>query len=102
MENLERVGAVIDAALGAGANQLDGVYFGLENDLETRTDALRAAITEARRKAQAMADALGVQLEAVLSVNEGSVIIQQPVMERGRRWLCSKTCRLRLLQEKFR
>ena len=58
MENLKRVGMVIDAALGAGANQLEGVCFGLKNDLEARADALRSAITEARRKAQAMADAL--------------------------------------------
>src|SRR2546430_1909568 len=36
LDNLSMVGLVIDAGLYAGANQLDGVQFGLRNDLPSR------------------------------------------------------------------
>jgi hypothetical protein len=84
VEDLELVGEVIDAGLGAGANTLDGVTFGIEDDLPAREAALTEAITEARRKAATMAEALGVELGRVLSVDEGGVFIQpsQPDMVR--------------------
>lgn len=81
VEDLDLLGAVIDAGLGAGANQLQGVTFGLMDDLPARESALAEAIGEARRKAQVMAEALGVRLLAVLSVSEGGVSIQRPMME---------------------
>jgi len=79
------VGGIIDAGLEAGANQLQGVSFGLQDDLAAREEALRMAIAEARRKAEAMADALGAKLAGVLRVNEGGVFVQRPVMEMGAR-----------------
>ena len=81
VEDLDLLGGVIDAGLGAGANQLQGVTFGLKDDLPAREIALGQAIGEARRKAEAMSKALDVRLEAVLSVNEGGVSIQRPMME---------------------
>lgn len=81
VQNLDRVGAVIDAALGAGANQLDGVSFGLENDLPARQEALRLAVAEARAKADVMASALGVRLGGIIMVTEGGVSVQQPMLE---------------------
>ncbi len=80
LENLALVGPVIDAGLRAGANQLDGVRFGLKNDLPAREQALRQAVSEARSKAQAMADALKVSLLDVLEVSEGGVALM-PVAE---------------------
>ena len=71
--NLSLVGPVIDAGLKAGANQLEGVRFGLRNDLPTREQALKQAVSEARSKAQAMAEALKVTLLEVLEVTEGGV-----------------------------
>jgi hypothetical protein len=75
VENLDRIGPVIDAGLTAGANQLEGVQFRLKNDLAAREQALKLAVTEARRKAEAMAEALGVRLQEVLEVSEGGVSI---------------------------
>lgn len=80
VEQLSQVGEVIDAALEAGANQLQGVGFGLDDDREAREDALRQAVEEARSKAEVMADALDVDLDGILSINEGGVFVQQPVM----------------------
>ena len=52
LENLSVIGPVIDAGLKAGANQLEGVQFGLRNDLPSRQQALKQAVEEARSKAQ--------------------------------------------------
>ena len=84
VEALERIGAVIDAALRAGANQLEGVSFELQDDLASRQAALRNAVGEAREKAQAIADALGVALVSILSVNEGGPTMERPMMEMSR------------------
>lgn len=81
VEDLDRVGAVIDAALDAGANALEGVSFGLMNDLDARLEALRAAAAEARRKAEVMADALGVELGGIRSISEGGGSFQPPRIE---------------------
>jgi len=81
LDNLSIVGAVIDAGLKAGANQLEGVVFGLRNDLPSRQQALRQAVEEARSKAQVMAEAARVGLGEVLEVSEGgvSVLDREPV-----------------------
>ena len=75
LENLSLVGPVIDAGLKAGANQLEGVQFGLRNDLPSRQQALKQAVDEARSKAMTMADALRVNLAEVLEASEGGVSI---------------------------
>ncbi len=75
LDNLSSVGAVIDAGLKAGANQLEGVQFSLRNELPSRQQALKQAVEEARSKAQAMADASRVNLVEVLEITEGNVSV---------------------------
>jgi uncharacterized protein YggE len=75
LEDLGIVGPVIDAGLAAGANQLEGVQFGLRNQAAAREKALKDAVTEARRKAEAIASALNVTLVGVLEVSEGGVSV---------------------------
>jgi len=82
LSNLSLVGPVIDAGLKAGANQLEGVQFGLRNDLSAREEALKQAVQEARSKAQVMAAALGVNLAEVLEASEGGVSVV-PFAETG-------------------
>lgn len=83
LEKLDQVGPVIDAGLGAGANRLDGVVFGLRNDATARAQALSAAVTAARAKAQTLASAAGVRLGELVEVTEGGVSFT-PVYQRGR------------------
>lgn len=78
VEDLTKVGPVIDAGLGAGANNLEGVAFGLRNDEAARAAALTNAVREARAKAEALALALKVQLVGILEVAEGGVSINPP------------------------
>lgn len=83
-EDLSLVAPVIDAALEAGANQLEGVSFGLQDDQAVKQQALRRAIEEARGKAAAMASALGVELDAIISVTEEPGFVREPRMEISR------------------
>lgn len=84
VEDLSLVGPVIDAGLNAGANQLEGVQFGLRNELAARQQALRQAVTEARGKAEAMAEALNVELREVVEVSEGGVSVVPRAEAAGR------------------
>jgi uncharacterized protein YggE len=75
VEDLKQVGPIIDAAMAGGANNITGVRFALADDLPQRLEALRAASAEARRKAEAIATALGVALGPLRSANESYVRI---------------------------
>lgn len=82
LEKLDLVGPVVDAALGAGANQLQGVEFGLRDDRAARTRALQEAVRQARDKAETIAGALGVRLGGVLEVGEGGFSLATPKFNR--------------------
>lgn len=84
VEQLDKVGPVIDAGLGAGANRLDGVMFGLRNDRQARAEALTQAVEAARVKADALARALKVRLVRILEVAEGGIAVSPPPFLKGR------------------
>lgn len=85
VEQLDKVGPVIDAGLGAGANRLEGVAFGLRDDRKARAEALTRAVEEARGKADALARALKVRLVRILEVAEGGVaVMPQPYLKVAR------------------
>ena len=71
MSDLTRVGAVIDAAAAAGANDVDNVTFTLRKDRQARGEALAEATRAALSKAQALAQALGGRVTRILEVREG-------------------------------
>lgn len=65
------IGRVVDAGIEAGANNVEGINFSLRNDTEAKQRALKAAVADARGKAEAMAEALGIRLERIQEVIEG-------------------------------
>jgi hypothetical protein len=69
VRELARVGALLDTALGAGANRVDSVRFGLSKPETVQGDALRDAVERARQSAQVLATALGVKLGPVLDAS---------------------------------
>jgi uncharacterized protein YggE len=73
---LERVGAIIDAATRAGANNVDGLAFTLRRDETARAQALSAATREATAKARTVAEALGGRVVRVIEVQEGGAIVR--------------------------
>jgi uncharacterized protein YggE len=82
LTKMDLVGPAVDAGLGAGANRLDGVVFGLQNDEAARADALAKAAAAARAKAAALAKALNLRLAEIVEVVEGGVTVFTPVRSR--------------------
>jgi uncharacterized protein YggE len=72
LDDLGRIGTVIDAATQAGANHVQGIQFTLRDQDGVRAEALREAVTRARAEADVLAGALGLKVVRVLSVEESS------------------------------
>lgn len=73
MSDLVKVGAVIDAASQAGANNINGVSFTLRKDRPAKDQALADATRAAVGKAQTIAQALGGRVARILEVQEAGV-----------------------------
>lgn len=71
-QELAQVGALIDAALEAGANRVEGLSFGLRDTQAAEAEALRDAVNRARASAEAMAQALGVPLGQLVHATTAS------------------------------
>ena len=72
--DLDRVGAVIDAATQAGANSVEGIRFVLRETNPARREALAAATRQAMSKAEGMAQALGGRITRVVESQEGGFV----------------------------
>src|SRR6266516_2241849 len=68
--NLGRAGEIVDAAVAAGANQVDGPNLTVSDQGALYRAALKAAIADALVKAQAIAEASGLRVGTVSSVEE--------------------------------
>ena len=74
-------GALIDAAVGAGANTVDGPTLDVSDRDARYRDALGKAVEDARAKAEALAQAGGFGVGQVSSVTEETVSAPVPVYE---------------------
>ena len=72
LDDLARIGDVIDAATHAGANRIQGIQFTLRDQDAVRAEALREAATRARAEAEVLAQALNLRILRVLTVEESS------------------------------
>jgi uncharacterized protein len=70
VRDLDKVGNVLDAAIEAGANNVYGVNFSVENTAEVEAQAREAAVTDAQRRAQDLARLNGVNVGPVLAISE--------------------------------
>ena len=73
---LQRVGPVIDAASGAGANQVSGLSFRLRRDQPARERALTEATRAALAKARVVAQALGGRVVRIVEVQEATAQVR--------------------------
>ena len=64
-------GNLVDAAVGAGANSIDGPSLDTADKSALYDEALKQALDQAKQKAQALADAAGLTLGTALKVREG-------------------------------
>lgn len=71
IRDLDGLGGVLDAVVSDGANTLNGVSFGLVNPGPALDEARKAAVADARARAEVLAGAAGVKLGDLVSLTEG-------------------------------
>ena len=71
-DDLEQIGPMLDALVRAGVNNINQVQFSVKDPKAALTKAREDAIREAREKAEGMAEAAGVKLGPLMSMNENS------------------------------
>lgn len=70
LRKIDAVGETLGELVGAGANRLNGISFGLADDQALMDEARRAAVADAQRKAGLYAAAAGVELGEIVSIEE--------------------------------
>jgi uncharacterized protein len=83
IDNLGKAGAILDAASNAGANEVYGPMLSRSDEDALQAKALREAVSNARKKAEALADAAGVSLGRVTAITEGASGGPQPYYDRA-------------------
>ena len=72
IENLDRLGVIVDAALTAGATDIPDVRFESDEAPAARDSALAQAVRQARSEAETLAMAAGTTLGQLLSISTGA------------------------------
>jgi uncharacterized protein YggE len=72
VRDLERLPAVLDEAIAAGANQIDGPTFFIQHPEDAEDEARRLAMASARRRAEVLAATEGAALGRVRSIVDGT------------------------------
>jgi uncharacterized protein len=81
LDDIDRVGIVIDAAAAGGATTITGIRFDVRNRATLERDALRQAVADARARADAAAAGAGANVDRVVRVEEdGNVESPRPMM----------------------
>lgn len=78
LRRIDQVGPVIDAALGAGANQIHSLGFGIAAADSARRAALALAVAKAKGDAEVMARAAGGSLGQLLELTAGESYFPPP------------------------
>jgi len=73
VRDLEQISNVIQAALDAGANNVYGLNFGLDDADALQAEARTLAVEDARARAEALADAFGLAVGEPVSIREGGM-----------------------------
>lgn len=78
--DLDGLGALLDRVIESGATDFNGLSFGLQDPEPLMDEARRLAVAEARRKAELYAEAAGVALGPLITLNEAGGGSPRPVM----------------------
>jgi hypothetical protein len=78
VRQMAKSGPVIDAAVGAGANQVGGISFTVADPTAAVAKARTTAMFDAKTRAGALASAAGVSLGAPISITEVSAPVPVP------------------------
>ena len=73
VRDLTRLGPMLDAMVAAGATDVQGISFSREDAAETEDRARTEAVAEARRRAEVIARAAGMELGPLVSLTDTSM-----------------------------
>jgi uncharacterized protein YggE len=83
-QQLDLAGEIIDAATQAGANDVGDIHFDLARPRTYRQEAITKATNNAVKDARTLAEAAGVRLVRLLSINLDQTGLRPPVARRSR------------------
>ena len=84
VRDTDQLGELLDAAVNAGANSINGVTFYVDDQTEASSDARVEAVEDARTKAEELAAAAGMTLGPVVAISEGTSPLVSPVYDMAR------------------
>jgi uncharacterized protein YggE len=87
VDDIARVGELLDVAVQGGATTIGGVRFDVQDREKVEKEALRLAVVDARTRAEAAASGAGRSLDRVIKIEdarEPGVIIQRSMMSMAR------------------
>jgi uncharacterized protein YggE len=79
VRDLEKMGALLDSVVKSGANTINGIQFDLADKSEAMSEARKAAVADARKVAEELTAAAGVQLGMVVTINTNSSAAPFPI-----------------------
>ena len=83
VDDVSRVGALLEVAIAAGGTSVQGVRFDLKQREALEREALTKAVANARARAEAMAAGAGSAIAGVVRIEEaGAAAMPEPVMMR--------------------
>ena len=95
VDDLPRLGSILEGTVGAGATNVSGVRFDVKDRGSAEREALKLAVADARARADAAAAGAGVKVERILRIEEerSMPIAPQPrmaMMQEGMRVMASE------------
>ena len=79
VNDLTKVGAVLDTAVAAGANTVGGIRFDVKDPSALEDQALQAAVKDAQSTANLVAGGLGLKVSGVQNVTVNSTNVPGPI-----------------------
>ena len=84
VDALPRLGEIIDLAVGSGATMIGGIRFDIKERDALEREALRLAVADARRRADALAAGADMKVAGVVRIQEHGAITVPPPQPVGR------------------
>lgn len=78
VNDLARLGSIVDAVVQSGSNTINGVSFGLKDPTRAENEARQAAVRALRAKAELYSQATGLRLQRLVNLSEGTSYSSPP------------------------
>lgn len=77
----DTIGDILKEGVTMGINQVNSLYFGIENDEQLKEQARQLAITDAKKKADIMASQIGIKLGKIIGFSENTTGYPVPMYD---------------------